>query len=431
MFALGFGVHWYFFDRAIERPIVGVINNSPKGSLMRSVSTSTEETDFAQFWNTWAALDTYFAPASSTSAMPDSDAKVASAIAGLVASYQDPYTQFLPKVQADQLKESVRGDFQGIGAVLNEIPGEGILVADILSSSPADQSGMVPGDLIVAINGSSVVGIPFDKVVSSIRGEAGTEVSLSVLRESGTVEVKVTRAVVAIPTVAAKVVSRLEKVAASVKNGGAAILAGVTDIFTNEETEPVMEERSYRLVRLVSFSGSSVEQLKAEVEAFAKSDERAFILDLRDNPGGDLAVATEIASHFLEEGVIVSSVRDYKGNEEVYVSKGYDTLSKKDGCVAVVVNGNSASASEILAAALHEHGAAKSVGDKTFGKGSVQQLVEVGSLGTLKVTMAHWYTPNGHSISHQGFTPEYTPKEDAEATTGDIYLDTALSVCAE
>lgn len=424
-FGAGAGAHWYLFTHGLERPVTGVTNTSEAGSLTKSLSLEEDSTDFAQFWNTWATLETYFAPAG-TSSVPTSDDKVAAAIAGLVRSYNDPYTEFLPKVQADQLKETVRGDFEGIGAVLTEIPGQGIFVGQVIPDSPAEKAGLVPGDLITSVDGSNIVGQGVDAVVDNIRGPAGSEVKLTLNRENGAVEVPVTRGVVVIPTVASKVVSRLEEVADAI---GGAVSAAISSI-TGGAPEPEVEERSYRLVRLTSFSGTSVEQLLREINAYAAGDERAFILDLRDNPGGDLAVATEIASHFLPEGAMVSTVRDHKGHEEYYKSKGYGTLDNKDGCVAVVVNGNSASASEILAAALGEPGVAKIVGDKTFGKGSVQQLVEVGDLGTLKITIAHWYTPNGISISKHGVTPEFPLDPESETTTGDPYIDTALEVCS-
>lgn len=427
-FALGFSAHWYFFSRGLERPVVGVTNTDSDSSLTKSLNNDEQATDFTQFWNTWAALETYFAPPQSSSTVPDSNEKVAAAIAGLVSSYNDPYTEFLPTEQAEQLKETVRGDFQGIGAVLNEIPGQGILVTNVITGSPAEIAGVRQGDVITAVNGNSVIEQAFADVVASIRGEAGTEVVLQVVREEGTIDINVTRGVVNIPTVASTVVSRLEEVGTRIKDGVSSAVSGISGLF---EEEPVIEEQNYRLVRLTSFSGSSVEQLHQEIEAFAASDQRAFILDLRNNPGGDLAVATEIASHFLPEGEVVASVRNYQGEESFFRSSGDHTLGGKDGCVAIVVNGGSASAAEILAAALDEHDVARTVGERTFGKGSVQQLVEVGSLGTLKVTVAHWYTPLGVSISEQGFTPEFPVREDAEPTTGDPYLDTALDVCSE
>lgn len=425
---MGFAAHWFFFSRSFERPVVGVVNTSERNSLSKSTDESDAATDFAQFWNTWAALDVYFAPPTATTSPPSADEKVSAAIAGLVQSYHDPYTQFLPTKQADQLKETVRGDFEGIGAVLGELPEQGVLISEVLTDSPAEAAGVRRGDIITAVDGRSVIGIDMNTVVASIRGPSGTEVALKISRGEDSREIKVTRGTVEIPTVASVIVSRLERVRTSIRDGAAALAAGIKDLFGDG---PQLEQRNYRLVRLVSFSGSSIEQLHKEVEAFAKSDEQALILDLRDNPGGDLAVATDIASHFLPEGEVVASVRDYKGNEEFYRSRGYHTLDGKQGCIAVVVNGSSASASEILAAALAEHHVAKSVGDRTFGKGSVQQLVDVGSLGTLKVTVAHWYTPNGVSISNQGFTPEFPIREDAEATTGDPYIDTALAVCSE
>ncbi len=429
-FGIGWGANTLFLKERAVVSIEGIVHPNSRATTLILANDPGKTVDFGQFWNTWAALEDRFAPAS-TSSLPSQEARVEAAIRGLAQSYGDPYTVFLPKKAAEALKENVRGDFEGIGAILS---GEaGITVQEVLPGSPAETSGVRRNDRIIAIDGVPVLGLSLEAAIQRIRGPAGSSVALTILRETNEQELTIMRGKILIPTVAAASVSRMERVASAVAGAVQGALKDAAKQMAGAAEAVHEEERAYHLVKLVSFSGSSIEQFAREMKNFAESGERALIIDVRDNPGGDLAVAAELASHFLPKDAVVATVRGRTpGEEEVYRSRGYETLgTKREACVAVVVNGNSASASEIFAAALAEHGAGKTVGVKTFGKGSVQQLVEVGDLGTLKITIAHWYTPHGISISHEGFTPEIAPTTTLSTLpTGDPFLDTAIDVCA-
>lgn len=397
-------------------------------------SDKSNNEDFSHFWNAWTTLDEYFAPADGAN-VPEDIEKIQSAIAGLAASYHDPYTIFLPKDQADQLKETVRGDFEGIGAVLSDFGGQGIFVADIFDDSPAYYSGLLEGDVIIAVLGVPLVGKSVQEAVSLIRGKVGTDVVLTITRNGAPVrDIKIVRGKVIIPTVSVTtkikdtVQDKLQKIQDETGNLGGNVASAVTSLIPSWSKED--DTTLYRVVKLTTFAESSAKQIAREIQKFARSEEKALIIDVRDNPGGDLEVAVDIASHFLPKGAVVATVRGaHDGEEFTYTSVGYDTLvGKKDPCIAVVVNGNSASASEILAGALHDHNVASLVGEKTFGKGSVQQLIDLGNIGSLKLTVAHWYTPKGTSISKGGIVPAITPKS-SEDTVDDPYLSAALASC--
>ncbi len=336
--------------------------------------------DFTTFWKAWDILNEKFVPSSTSTEIVSDEDKVWGAIQGLAASYGDPYTVFFPPIENELFESDVRGNFEGVG--MEVVSKDGILtVVAPLKGSPSERAGILAGDKIMSIDDKSTANLSTDQAVKFIRGPKGSSVTLTVWRE-GTKEplkIEVIRDVKDIPTI-------------DTKNLGNGI---------------------YK-IDLYNFSAVSPNLFRRALRSFVESGSNKLILDLRGNPGGYLEASIDMASWFLPSGKIVVRENFGEGKEEtVYRSKGYDVFSDNLKFV-ILVDGGSASASEILAGALSEHGKAILVGDKTFGKGSVQELVPVTADTSIKVTIARWMTPNGLSISNQGIIPQYEVKRTQE-----------------
>lgn len=346
------------------------------------------DVDFAPFWKTWSILNQYYVDshasgtavnlaASSTS----NQERVWGAISGMVSSLGDPYTVFMPPAEKTRFEEDIRGNFSGVGMELGVKDGVPTVIAP-LPDSPAKKAGILAGDKILKVNGTSTESISLDDTIAQIRGEAGTSVTLTVLHlnASSPVEIKLTRAIINIPTLDTKTVKD--------KNGN--------EVF---------------VISLYNFSSQASDLFRNAIEKFAKTGGHRLIIDLRDNPGGYLDAAVDMASWFLPEGKVVVRENYGAGKEEkLYTSAGYDLFNNKNPKLVILVDGGSASASEILAGALSEYKVATLVGEKTFGKGSVQELIPITADSSLKVTIARWLTPNGRSISQNGLDPDVTVK---------------------
>ncbi len=338
-----------------------------KGAISQSGLVNEEK--FASFWKVWQVLDDKFVSAASTT----EDEKVYGAIQGLASAYNDPYTVFFPPVESKMFKEDIAGDFGGVGMEIG-IKEKQLQVVAPLKGSPAEKVGIKGGDFILAINGTSTVGMSTDQAVKLIRGPKGTEVKISILPVGGSKPVLKTiiRDTINIPTIDT-----------TTKPGG---------IF---------------VISLYSFTAQSPNLFREALRSFILSGHHKLILDLRRNPGGYLDAAWDMASWFLAPGkVVVTEDFGKNGPPNIYRSKGYDIFTDNLQMIILVDNG-SASAAEILAGALSEHGVAKLVGAKTFGKGSVQELVSITPETSLKVTIARWLTPQGHNLSNDGLTPDY------------------------
>ena len=333
---------------------------------------------FQIFWKAWQILDNKFVTAASSTV----DSKIYGAIEGLASSYGDPYTVFFPPEQAKAFAEDIAGNFQGVGMEIG-IKDKQLQVVAPIKDSPAFNAGVKTGDLILKIDGTSTMDMSVDEAVKLIRGPKGSTVKINFLPVGGTkpVDKNITRDVINIPTLDT-----------DTKPGG---------IF---------------VIRLYSFTADSPDLFRNALRQFVASGDHKLILDLRGNPGGYLDAAWDMASWFLPAGKTVVT-EDFGGNKtpQVYRSKGYNIFNNNLQMMILVDNG-SASAAEILAGALKENGIAKLVGVKTFGKGSVQELVSLTSDTSLKVTIARWLTPSGHNLSHDGLDPDY----NVEITDKDV-----------
>jgi carboxyl-terminal processing protease len=328
-----------------------------------------------------------YVPASntaSTSAKIDSNGvtdeqRVYGAIEGMTRSLGDPYTVFFPPVESKSFAQAISGNFGGVGMEVGSKDGV-ITVISPLKDSPAAKAGMKAGDKIVRINATSTQDMSVETAVGFIRGEVGTTVKLTVYRANikDPFEVSIVRDTINIPTI-------------DTETKG--------DVF---------------IIHMYNFSAVSPNLFRDALRTFVESGKTKMILDLRGNPGGYLEAAIDMASWFLPAGKVVVK-EDFRNAEDaqVYRSKGYNIFNDNLKMV-VLIDGGSASASEILAGALHEHGVATLVGTQSFGKGSVQELVDITKDTSLKVTIARWLTPNGISISHGGLTPDVVVKLDEE-----------------
>lgn len=355
-------------------------------NVLNKNSVFTEEqADFSPFWKTWAVLEEKFVPSStSTEVYIEDQQKIWGAIEGLAESLGDPYTTFLPPQESKTFEEDIRGNFEGVGMEMTVRDGVLTVIAP-LKGMPAERAGIKAGDRIIGIDGEGTGQMTIDDAVSKIRGEKGAPVSFTIIREGAPqpLEITVIRDTIDIPTI---------------------------------DTKFVGENNDIFLIELYNFSGTSANFFRNALREFRESGREKLIIDLRGNPGGFLEAAVDMASWFLPQGkVIVTENSGGKGEDRVYRSKGYNVFG--DGYnIVVLTDQGSASASEILAGALRDHGKATLVGERTFGKGSVQELVRITPETSLKVTVARWLTPNGTSISAGGLAPDY----EIEFTEADI-----------
>ncbi len=377
-------------ERSLPTAVIGIENRTEDQPV---------SVDFAPFWKAWNLISEKYVPASTTTKTIGSQEKVWGAIAGLTESLGDPYTVFFPPVESKLFEADIRGNFEGVGMEIVAEDGAITVIAP-LKNSPAARAGIMAGDRIIKVGDKETTNLSTEDAVQIIRGPKGSRVTLTIFR-NGTKEpfdIEVVRDVIDVPTINTKELP-----------GG---------IF---------------IIELYSFSAQSPNLFRAALREFILSGNDKLILDLRGNPGGYLEAAIDMASWFLPPSKIV--VREDFGqsrDEKVYRSKGYDIFNNNLK-FAILVDKGSASASEILAGALAEHGKAVLVGDKTFGKGSVQELVNITSDTSLKITIARWLTPNGLSISQDGIVPEFLVKysaADREAKR-DPQMDKAIEILTE
>jgi carboxyl-terminal processing protease len=323
-----------------------------------------------EFWRVWDLLDDKFATASTTKMSVE--ARLEGAINGLVDSYGDPYTVYFPPSDAAAFDENISGNFSGVGMEVGLRDGFVTIIAP-LPDTPAERAGVLAGDVIVKIDDVSTEGMRIDTAVSMIRGEKGTVVNLQIYREGkfDFIDIPITRDTISIPTV---------------------------------KTE---QEGDTFIIALYSFNAVAETQVRDALQTFETSGAKNLILDLRGNPGGYLQSAVAIAGYFLPTGKVV--VKEEFGDQTQ--NKTFRTRGRQVGVftpqnLVVLVDNGSASASEILAGALRDHGVATVIGSQTFGKGSVQELVKLDKGSSLKVTVARWVTPNNVSISEGGLEPD-------------------------
>ncbi len=323
----------------------------------------------------------------------DGAAALNGAKAGLVSAGGDPYTVYLTAAEAKELNDDLNGKLSGIGAQIGKKNNVITIIAPV-RDTPAERAGLKPGDVIALINDEDTSGMSVDTAVSKIRGQAGTQVKLKVLRpNTDPLDLTITRADITVPSVTW-----------SLKNS----TVGYIQIST-----------------FGSDTASLINKAAGELKA---QGAKKVILDLRNNGGGYLDAGVDVASEFLTNGKLVVEERTGGKTRDKLNSNGSGLLAGMP--TLVLVNGGSASASEIVAGALHDNGAARLLGEKTFGKGSVQEMKSLPGGAQLKITIAHWYTPAGVNINKEGIKPDIEVKlttEDFNASR-DPQLDKALEL---
>jgi carboxyl-terminal processing protease len=353
------------------------------------------EADLTEFWRVWELLDEKFAFGSSSEKISTED-KINGAIAGLVRSYGDPYTSYLPPTDAAAFDEDISGNFSGVGMEVGMRDGFITVIAP-LAGTPAEEAGILTGDVIATIDGVGTENMSVDKAVQMIRGERGTTVTLEIARRGAgeLLTIAIVRDQIEIPTVKTE------------RQG---------DVF---------------IITLYSFNALAEMKMQQALREYVQSGTRKLVLDLRGNPGGYLQSAVAIGSYFLPTGkVILREQFSDNTTEQVYRSQGKTLREFAPREMVVLIDGGSASASEILAGALSQHQIAILVGETSFGKGSVQELVPLKSKASLKVTVARWLTPDGTSISEGGLVPDIKVERSVEDRQNDRdpQLDTALGI---
>ncbi len=366
----------------------------PKTIVVKGISNVDEgksaDVDFGTFWQAWQIINDQYL----RNADVNNTKKLHGAIKGLTGSLQDPYSEFFNPEDGQKFKQDVQGNFGGIGAELGIRKNQLVIIAP-LKGTPASRAGLLPGDQVLKINSSSTEGIIIEQAVSSIRGPEGTQVVLTIFREGWekTKEFKITRANIVIPTL---------------------------------DVETVGDHLTH--LSLHSFNGNAELLFYQAMSKELNSGSRGLILDLRNDPGGFLEVAVNLAGWFLPKGSLVVSEKGRTNPSQDFRAVGSAALA--DFPVVVLVNGGSASAAEILAGALRDVRHLKLVGETTFGKGTVQELERLRDGSSLKVTIAHWVLPSGQILENGGLKPDVEVKitdEDREKKR-DPQLDKAIEV---
>ena len=300
-----------------------------------------------------------------------SEQLIQGALKGMAESVGDPYTTYLVNDETAQLDETVNGAFGGIGAELKSDQSR-VVISTTMEGSPSQQVGLQADDVITKVNGEDMTGKTISEVVKKVRGEVGTDVVLTIERAGTSLEVKLTRASIAINTVKAE----LDK-----------------------------EDASIGHVRITSFAKNTADELEKAVKDLTEKGAKSFVFDVRYNPGGLLDQAYKVANMFLKDGEPIVQVEDRFGEKTIYKASSSIGEFKITQPYVLLVNEGSASASEILAAAVKERAGAQIVGTKTYGKGTVQSVVDITDNSELKYTNAKWLTPEGNWIHKEGVTP--------------------------
>ena len=300
-----------------------------------------------------------------------SEQLIQGALKGMAESVGDPYTTYLVNDETAQLDETVNGAFGGIGAELKSDQSR-VVISTTMEGSPSQQVGLQADDVITKVNGEDMTGKTISEVVKKVRGEVGTDVVLTIERAGTSLDVKLTRASIEINTVKA---------------------------------ELYKEDATIGHVRITSFAKNTAEELEKAVKDLTDKGAKAFVFDVRYNPGGLLDQAYKVANMFLKDGEPIVQVEDRFGEKKIYKASSSIGEFKITQPYVLLVNEGSASASEILAAAIKEGAGGQIIGTKTYGKGTVQSVVDITDNSELKYTNAKWLTPKGNWIHKEGVTP--------------------------
>ncbi len=368
---------------------VSTVTECPECPYLDPSGESPEEYQelFSPFWETWQIVHEEYVdqPVDDLSLMRG-------AIEGMLSGLGDKHTTYMTPEEFKQANEALEGEYEGIGAWV-DITGDYVEIISPMRNSPADEAGLQPKDKVIAIDGEDMTDIPGDLVLKRILGPAGTDVTLTIQRDEERFEVIITRDHIVVPTV---------------------------------DYELLDDNIAY--IGLFNYGENTTDQLQQALRDMQKDKPDGLIFDLRDNGGGYLSTAIQVVSEFISEGVVM--YEEYGDGEML----AYDAIPgglATEIPMVVLVNGGTASASEITAGAIQDYGRASLVGVTTYGKGSVQSWIELeNNAGGVRVTIARWLTPEKRQISGEGLEPEYIVEMTEEDYTegNDPQLDKAIEV---
>jgi carboxyl-terminal processing protease len=354
-----------------------------------NASDSLANDDFTIFWEAWGWVERSF-----IGEMPSAQQVAYGAVRGALGTLNDPYTVFIEPVVREQERDSLRGNFGGIGATIVRLEtGEAVL--EPIPGNPAERAGIQSGDILLAVDGEEIpADMSIEDIANKIRGEKGTDVTLTVLHPEASepVDITITRDDILIPSVAYRLID---------------------------------DDPTIGYIWLTRFSGESNGEIEAAIQDLQAQGATQLILDLRGNGGGLLDAAIAIADQFLDEGPIMHQESALEGEKTYTATEG--TVAG-DMPVIILIDGGTASASEILAGALQDRERALLMGQQSFGKGSVQLVYDLSDGSSVHVTSARWFTPDRNAIDQQGLTPDIVvePTPEAIANNRDETLARAI-----
>lgn len=392
-FLFGWESASYYILRHSEKQTVKTSDVSPMAaftSLIMQDDAVYEEANMETFWTVWDLLGTHYVEEGAL----DERQMVFGAIKGMVESLGDPYTVYMDPDETVEFDQNLSGTLEGIGAELT-VKDQALVVVTPLKNSPAEKAGLLPGDIVYKIDGELTAEMTLFDAIMNIRGEQGTEVVLTIIREKtkDPFEVSIVRDKVNLDTV---------------------------------EMEEV--EDGIYLISVYQFNDHTLPEMEEVINKLLLDDFKGLILDLRNNGGGYLEISVDILSEFLEGTVEAVTIkrRDEDLNETMFVS-GKPRLAEAN--LAVLINDGSASASEIVAGALQDYERAIIIGEQSFGKGSVQEVDKLDDGSSIRMTIAKWYTPNGRNIDETGIDPDIIVEYSEEDYANDV--DPQLNAAVE
>lgn len=322
----------------------------------------------------------------------DKDTQAEGIYTGYMAGLMDPYTTYYTEEQTEELMQGISGEFTGIGATMTQdLENKTTKITDIEKGSPAEEAGLQAGDLVVQVDDHKIVDESLDEIVKWVRGKEETEVTLHIVRGEEELSFTMTRRVIQQNTV-----------------------------------EYEMKDGQVGYIYVKEFDEVTASQFETALNELEAQEMNGLVIDIRDNPGGNLDTVVEMLRQILPEGVIVTT-KDRDGTAEEYTCDGAHEFRKP---LAVLVNGSSASASEVFAAAVKDYGIGTIVGETTFGKGVVQDVIGLRDGSSVKITTAEYFPPSGESINKKGVKPdvEIEFEQDPNDPEADNQLEKALEI---
>lgn len=393
LFLIG-GAFWFGYEQGRGAVVSGNVSGqilSPEDAVFLNKSSQDKTIDFSLFWKVWGLLEDKYVDKSKL----DAHELFYGAIKGMLAATGDPYTTFFDPKENQAFKEDISGTFEGIGAEMG-IKDNVLTIIAPLEGMPAEKAGLMSGDKILKVNGENIASFSLEEAVNKIRGQKGTEVVLTIFRsgDEGTRDIAVKRDIILVKSV------RFE-----------------------------MKDSDIAYIRVSRFGEDTEKEFSDAVKQTTQKKAKGLIVDLRNNPGGFLESAVNMGSLMLPSGKVVVMEESGTGVRREMKARGGDVLSGLP--TVVLINEGSASASEILAGALKDNRTNVTlVGKKSFGKGSVQELLPVNKETSVKITVARWLTPAGKQIHNVGISPdeEIALSADDVKNERDPQLDKAVEI---